>query len=173
MFRDMSIIRIPRIAPPVEISLLDINGKKVTLSDVKGKIVFLNFWTTWCLECRIEMPLMEKLHKRLKDKDFAMVAVNLKEPAIRVKNFFSEHQLTFTALLDSKGEIGARFGVRAVPITFILDKEGGIIGKVFGSRKWDSQKSMALFEHLINNLDNTLSQREKPSPYQITRTKKY
>jgi peroxiredoxin len=119
------------------------------------------------------MPLMEKLHKRLKDKDFAMVAVNLKEPAIRVKNFFSEHQLTFTALLDSKGEIGARFGVRAVPITFILDKEGGIIGKVFGSRKWNSQKSMALFEHLINNLDNTLSQRERPSPSQITRTKKY
>jgi peroxiredoxin len=151
LFRDMGIIRVPRIAPPVEISLLDIQGKKVTLSDFKGKIVFLNFWTTWCPECRIEMPLMEKLHKRLKDKDFAMVAVNLKEPAIRVKNFFSEHQLTFTALLDSKGKIGARFGVRAVPTTFILDKEGGIIGKVFGSRKWNSQKSIALFEHLINN----------------------
>jgi len=56
-FRDMGIIRVPRIAPPVEISLLDIHGKNVTLSDVKGKIVFLNFWTTWCPECRIEMPL--------------------------------------------------------------------------------------------------------------------
>ncbi len=150
LFRDMKIIRMHRIAPPVEISLLDIHGKQVTLADYKGKIVFLNFWTTWCPECRIEMPLMEKLHKRFKDRDFAVVAVNLREPATRVKNFFDEYKLTFTALLDSKGKIGPRFGVRAVPTTFILDKEGGIIGKVFGSRKWTSQKSFDLFEHLIN-----------------------
>ncbi len=150
LFRDMKIIRMHRIAPPVEISLLDIHGKQVTLADFKGKIVFLNFWTTWCPECRIEMPLMEKLHKRFKDRDFAVVAVNLRESATRVKNFFDEYKLTFTALLDSKGKIAARFGVRAVPTTFILDKEGGIIGKVFGSREWNSQKSLALFEHLIN-----------------------
>ena len=149
LFRDMKIIRMHRIAPPVEISLLDIHGKQVTLADFKGKIVFLNFWTTWCPECRIEMPLMEKLHKRFKDRDFAVVAVNLRESATRVKNFFDEYKLTFTALLDSKGKIGPRFGVRAVPTTFILDKEGGIIGKVFGSREWNSQKSFDLFEHLI------------------------
>ncbi len=150
LFSDMKIIRMPRIAPPAEISLLDIHDKQVTLADFKGKIVFLNFWTTWCPECRIEMPLMEKLHKRFKDKDFAIVAVNLREPATQVKKFFDKHKLTFTALLDSKGKIGARFGVRAVPTTFILDKEGGIIGKVFGSREWNSQKSFDLFEHLIN-----------------------
>ena len=149
LFRDMDIIRMPRIAPPVEISLLDIHDKQVTLADFKGKIVFLNFWTTWCFECRIEMPLMEKLHKRFKGKDFAVVAVNLREPATRVKNFFEENKLTFTALLDSKGKIGSQFGVRAVPTTFILDKDGGIIGKVFGSREWNSQKSFDLFEHLI------------------------
>ncbi len=150
LFRDMDIIRMPRIAPPVEISLLDIHDKQVALADFKGKIVFLNFWTTWCPECRIEMPLMEKLHKRLKDRDFAMVAVNLREPATRVKKYFDKQKLTFTALLDSKGKIGSQFGIRAVPTTFILDKEGGIIGKVFGSREWNSQKSIALFEHLIN-----------------------
>lgn len=149
LFRDMRIIEVPRIAPPVEISLLDIHGNQVTLADFKGKIVFLNFWTTWCPECRFEMPLMEKLHKRFKDRDFAVVAVNLRESATRVKNFFDEYKLTFTALLDSKGKIGPRFGVRAVPTTFILDKDGGIIGKVFGSREWTSQKSIALFEHLI------------------------
>jgi peroxiredoxin len=149
LFRDMDIIRIPRIAPPVEISLLDLNEKQVTLADFKGKIVFLNFWTTWCFECRIEMPLMEKLHKRFKDKDFVMVAVNLREPATRVKDFFDKHKLTFTALLDSKGKIGSLFGIRSVPTTFILDKEGGIIGKVFGSREWDIPKSIDLFEHLI------------------------
>ena len=150
LFREMRIIEVPRIAPPVEISLLDIHDQRVTLADFKGKIVFLNFWTTWCPECRIEMPLMEKLHRRLKDKDFAMVAVNLREPATRVKDFFDKNKLTFTALLDSKGKIAARFGIRAVPTTYILDKEGGIIGKVFGSREWTSQKSFALFEHLIN-----------------------
>lgn len=150
LFRDMRIIEVPRIAPPVEISLLDLHEKQVTLADFKGKIVFLNFWTTWCPECRIEMPLMEKLHKRFQGEDFAMVAVNLREPATRVKDFFDKHKLTFTALLDSKGKISSRFGIRAVPTTFILDKEGGIIGKVFGSREWNSQKSFDLFEHLIN-----------------------
>jgi len=153
LFRKMKIINIPYIAPPVDFSLQDINGQQVTLSDFKGKIVFLNFWTTWCPECRIEMPSMEKLHRKLNGQDFVMIAVNLQEPASRIKNFLKKNQLTFAILLDTKGEIGPQFGIRAVPTTFILDKNGGIIGKVLGSRHWDSKESMALFEHLINRVE--------------------
>jgi thiol-disulfide isomerase/thioredoxin len=68
--RKMEIIKIPHIASPVDFSLPDINGQQVTLSDFKGKIVFFNFWTTWCPECRIEMPSMEKLHSRFKGQGF-------------------------------------------------------------------------------------------------------
>jgi len=156
LFRDMGIIEVPHITPPVDFSLMDINGQQFTLSDFKGKIVFLNFWTTWCPDCRIEMPYMEKLHRRLKGQDFAMIAVNLQEPALRVKNFLKKYQLTFTILLDTKGKIGPRLGIRAIPATYILDKNGGIIGKAFGSRHWDDKKSIALFEHLINrDVQNT------------------
>ena len=163
LFRKMEIIEIPHISPPVDFSLPDVNGQQVTLSDFKGKIVFLNFWTTWCPECRIEMPSMEKLHRKLKGKDFEMIAVNLQEPALRVKDFLKKYPLTFTILLDSKGKIGPQFGIRAVPTTFILDKNGGIIGRALGSRPWDSKESMALFEHLINRVERntTINEHEQ------------
>jgi peroxiredoxin len=163
LFREMRIIEVPHIPPPVDFSLLDINGQQFTLSDFKGKIVFLNFWTTWCPECRIEMPSMEKLYKRLSSQDFTMIAVNLQEPALRVKTFLKKYPLTFSILLDSKGKIGQQFGIRAVPTTFILDKNGGIIGKALGSRQWDSKESMALFEHLINRVERntTINEHEQ------------
>jgi len=153
LFREMGIIQAPHIAPPVNFSLLNLNNKTVTLSDLKGKIVFLNFWTTWCGECRVEMPLMQKLYIRLKDKGFAMVAVSLNEPKSVVEKFFDDYKLTFTALLDSKGELGIPFEIRGIPMTYILDREGGIIGKAIGARKWDSKESFALFEQLLKESD--------------------
>jgi thiol-disulfide isomerase/thioredoxin len=147
LFGDMGVSKISQ-ALPVEITLMDLNGRPVNLSDFRGKIVFLNFWTTWCFDCRIEMPHMEKLHQKFKNKEFEMVAVNLQEPASQVNHFFKDYKLTFTALLDSDGEVGAHFRVTAIPTTYILDKQGIIIGKVMGPRKWDGKKAFALFEHL-------------------------
>lgn len=146
---DMGVVKISQVLP-VEIELKDLDGQPVSLSDFKGKIVFLNFWTTWCFDCRIEMPQMEKLHQKLKKKDFAMVTVNLQEPVSQVKRFFKNFNLTFTSLLDSDGEVGARFRITAIPTTFILDKQGVIIGKAVGPRNWDGEKAFALFVHLIN-----------------------
>ena len=80
-----------------------------------------------------------------------MVTINLQESASKVKAFFKEFELTFTALLDSTGEVGASFGIRAIPTTYILDKTGRIIGLVNGPRKWDSKEAIALFENLIDN----------------------
>jgi len=148
-FLDMGIFKLHSLNPPVDIQLKDVDGKMVRVSDLKGKIVFLNFWTTWCPPCRIEMPAMQKLHQRLKDKDFVMIAINLQESASKVKAFNGKYKLSFTSLLDSNGKVGLRFGVRSIPITYILDKKGGLIGKALGPRDWDSEKSIALFEHLM------------------------
>jgi thiol-disulfide isomerase/thioredoxin len=156
LFGDMGVIKLVQ-ALPVEIRLKDLNGRSVSLSDFRGKIVFLNFWTTWCYTCRIEMPDMEKLHQKFKNKDFAMVTINLQESAPQIKQFFKDFKLTFTALLDSDGEVGARFMITAIPTTFILDREGIIIGKVMGPRKWDGNKAFALFEHLTNSSVATTS----------------
>ena len=157
LFRDMSIIYIPHIPPPRDFKLLDLNGNMVSLSDLKGKIVFLNFWTTWCPQCRYEMPLMQNLYMHFKNKDFAMVAINLNEPAFVVKKYFKDHKLTFTALLDSINELAAPFGIRGIPTTYIIDKDGGLIGKAIGSRRWDSQASLALFERLISRNEKNIN----------------
>ena len=151
LFDDMQVAGIPGGSNPVEGRLLDINGTSVDLVDFRGKIVFLNFWATWCPTCVVEMPAMEKLHQKLQNKDFAMVTISIQEPAFQVKNFFSMHKLSFTALLDSTGETVSGFGIRAIPTTFILDKYGRMIGTVMGPREWDSKASIAMFEYLIDN----------------------
>ena len=155
LYGDMGVIKVPDVKVAVEIKLKDVNGNEVRLSDFRGKIVFLNFWTTWCPTCRIEMPSMEKLHQKFKDKDFAMVAIDLQESASQVKAFFKEYKLTFTALLDSTGEVGTRFRINSIPTTLILDQKGQIIAKAVGPREWDSKKSIALFKHLTDQYVTT------------------
>ncbi len=151
LFSDMGVSKITDLTDPVEITLNDPNGQQISLSDFRGKIVFINFWTTWCLACVIEMPSMEKLHQKFRDKDFVMLAINLQESASKVLAFFKEYKLTFTALLDTTGDVGAGYGIRAIPTTFILDKKGRLIGKVFGPRQWDGSDSTALFEYLTDS----------------------
>jgi thiol-disulfide isomerase/thioredoxin len=150
LFRDAGVREVFRFALPDDVSLLDLNGENVNISDIKGKVAFIHFWTTWNTDCQVEMPAMEKLYKRFKHKDFYMAAVNLKEPASRVKQFFNNHRFTFAALLDAKGKIGDRFAIRATPFTIILDKNGRVIGKAQGFRDWDSKPATALFEYLVN-----------------------
>ncbi|CAB1059348.1 hypothetical protein D1BOALGB6SA_4110 [Olavius sp. associated proteobacterium Delta 1] len=134
----------------VEVRLQDLNGADVNISDFRGKIVFLNFWATWCPTCVVEMPSMEKLHRKLKDKDFAMVSISIQDSAAEVKRFFKHNKLTFTALLDSSGKTVPGFGIRAIPTTLLLDKTGRIIGRVMGPREWDSRESIAMFKHLVD-----------------------
>ena len=126
------------------------DGRPVRLTDFKGKIVFLNFWTTWCPDCVRELPAMEKLHLKLKSKDFVMAAVNIKEPGARVKAFYKKHKLSFAVFLDSSGQASAQMAVRAIPTTFILDRDGAPLAMAAGSRPWDSRQAVALFEYLID-----------------------
>ncbi len=135
----------------LDVRLQNTAGRYVSLNDYRGRIVFLNFWTTWCPSCRTEMPSMERLHRKLFGKNFAVVTVNIKESAFQVKNFFEEYELTFTALLDITGEVSTGVGIRAIPTTFILDKSGKIIGRITGPRDWDSKKFVALFKNLADS----------------------
>jgi len=147
----MGVIPTPLRTDSLEVRLPNSAGRYVRLDDFRGRIVFLNFWTSWCPSCRTEMPSMERLHRKLFGKNFAMVTVNIKESASQVKDFFEEYKLTFTALLDTSGEVSAGLGIRAIPTTFILDKGGKMIGSITGPREWDSKKTVAFFEQLADN----------------------
>jgi peroxiredoxin len=149
-YQQLGIIKLYRIPPPADFLLTDLAGRKVRLSDHIGKVVFLNFWTTWCPECRIEMPALETLHQHFRDRGFSVLAVSLREAESRVRPYVKREKLTFPILLDRDGQVGRSFGIRSIPTTFIIDREGAMIGKAVGSRKWDGPAAKALFEHLID-----------------------
>lgn len=150
LLKEMGILRPVFLSASDDVDLIDLHGKKIRLSDFKGNVVFLNFWATWCPPCVKEMPAMEKLHRHLKENHFVMAAVGLKESADRVKKFLNGKKLSFTALLDPKGDLGKQFAIASIPTTLILDKKGEIIGRALGPRDWASRKSVRLFKRLAD-----------------------
>src|SRR5918995_4567355 len=98
-FKKLSIEPLEKKLAP-DFRLRDIDGNTVRLYDLKGKVVLLNFWATWCPSCRFEMPAMEALHKELSSQGLAVLAVALRESAEDVRAFYKEHNLSFPALLD-------------------------------------------------------------------------
>jgi peroxiredoxin len=124
-------------------------GKQVSLSDYRGKIVFLNFWATWCPPCRREMPAMEKLYQKFKDQDFVMLAVDLQEKLEKVIKFMRDNKLNFPVLIDSEGKAGSKYGIRSIPTTFLVDKHGKIIGRAIGGREWSNEEMFKLIEALL------------------------
>jgi len=117
--------------------LNDFKNKEYRLSGLKGKVVLLNFWASWCGPCRMEMPSMEAIYQELKDKGFEILAVNLdRGGSEKGKEFVSDYQLTFPVLVDSHGETAQRYRVTALPTSFLLDKDGIIKEKIIGGRNW-------------------------------------
>jgi len=131
-------------------TLKNLNGEEVKLEDFKGKVVFLNFWATWCPPCRLEMPSMEKLYTEFKDKDFAMLAIDLQETTKKVRAFKQELKLSFPILMDPDGAIGSNYGIMSLPTTYLVDREGYLVGSALGARDWASKKAFALIDHLLS-----------------------
>ena len=133
----------------IDFTLSDLSGKKVSLSSFKGKLVFLNFWATWCPPCRAEMPSMERLYQKLKGQGLVVLGVDLQEDAKSVQKFVEEHKLTFPILLDSDGRVGTTYGARSIPTTYIIGRDGSALGGTVGGREWDSPEMIAFFTRLL------------------------
>ncbi|MBY6051611.1 TlpA disulfide reductase family protein [Cytobacillus firmus] len=122
------------LAPDFE--LADMEGNPVKLSDYRGKAVLLNFWASWCPPCRAEMPHMEKLYKKYKDKKFDILAVNLTNTEKNngdAEKFVKELGLTFKIPMDVKGTVGADYNIMAYPTSYFIDSDGVIREKVLGA----------------------------------------
>lgn len=130
-------------------SLPDLAGKTVQLKTFRGKLVLLNFFATWCGPCREEMPGMERLYRAHQDKGFAVVAVNLYERAKTVRPFVQELKLSFPTILDVEGSVGREYGVRALPVTFLVGRDGNIVWRAIGGRNWESAQAQTLFARLV------------------------
>jgi peroxiredoxin len=134
-----------------DFTLPGLDGTMVRLSDLKGKVVFLNIWATWCPPCVEEMPSMEKLYQKLKGKDFEILAVSIdKNGAEAVTPFMKKYNLSFTALIDSKESLKYKYQTTGVPESYIIDKNGTIVEKVMGPRNWASLDAVRIFQELVN-----------------------
>ena len=116
--------------PAPNFTLKDLNGKDVSLSDYKGKIVLINFWATWCRYCDIEMPDLEKLNKE--NDDIVVLAVNVRESKDIVEKYIKDGKYTFPVALDESGDVSIKYLVSAFPTTYFVDKEGILLGAVPG-----------------------------------------
>ena len=133
-----------------DINLVDLDGKEIKLSDLKGKVVFLNFWATWCGPCRVEMPGMEVVYQELKSKGFEVLAISSDPQGMVVTwPFIETNGLTFPILHDSDYRVMATYGVRTLPMSFLVDRQGTIRHRVFGAREWNSPKARELIQGLL------------------------
>lgn len=130
--------------------LKDLKGRKVELKDFKGKVIFLNFWATWCGPCKEEMPSMEALYQQFKEKDFVFLTISVDYGGINaVKEFIKKNHYTFPVLLDPKCETLEVLKVKGIPTTIIIDKKGKMIGKAVGPRNWKNSEFISLLNMLL------------------------
>lgn len=126
-----------------DFTLQDLNGNTVSLSDFKGKYVFLNFWATWCGPCRQEIPAMEEIYNKYQD-DLVIVAVNVGEDYDTVSEFAKDYGLTFEILLDEKQAVASLYQVSGIPTSYFLDQEGNFVSGHVGTMTFESMEEEIL-----------------------------
>jgi len=137
-------------------------GKPVSLADFKGQVVLVNFWATWCGPCRVEMPSMEAMYKEMNAQGFEILAVSTDEEGSAVtKPYVEATQLTFPILHDTKYEVGATYGVRTLPMSYVVDRKGIIQHRIYGARDWHSPEAKNLLDKL---LQQPATQPKSPEP---------
>jgi peroxiredoxin len=135
----------------------DLAGDTVRLADLRGSVVVLNVWATWCAPCIREMPSLQRLADRFADRGLVVVGVSvdadggLAGGSADVRAFVERLGLTFTILHDARGVVERLFGVSGLPMTFVIDRDGRIHQKVLGEREWDGPELAAEIEALLES----------------------
>lgn len=127
---------IPKIGDKFpDFKYIDMEGKKGSITALKGNLILVRFWADWCPYCRVEMPVIDKIFKEYEKKGFSVLAVSVKQSREKVEAFVAELNLSFPVILDKDARIAKLCGVRAIPTNFIVDRNGIvrkiIIGEVF------------------------------------------
>lgn len=138
-------------SPAPEISVVSVaDGSALKLSELKGKVVLLNFWATWCPPCRDEIPSMMKLQKAMTGKPFQMIAVSVDEggkPAVEA--FFKQSGFALPTYLDQDAKSAKAYGLTGVPESFIINRQGIVVKKIIGGLAWDAPDVASFLEALM------------------------
>ncbi len=125
-------------SPAPEIVLKDLQGQEVRLSDLRGKIVLLNFWATWCKPCKEEMPAMQASYDKLRNQGFVVLAVNELEDVEKVAEHIKTHGHTFLVVMDHDNRVANQYGVVGLPASFLIDRQGIVREHIFGNLLTDN-----------------------------------
>ncbi|GAB4539036.1 MAG: TlpA disulfide reductase family protein [Thermodesulfovibrionia bacterium] len=141
-----SVAAVGRPAPDFE--LKDSTGRLWRLSDLRGKVVFVNFWATWCTTCKAEMPYKERLYEKMQGRPFQMLGILYRDNPQNLIPYIQRYNVSPPTLIDD-GDVARVYGITGVPETFIIDKEGIIRNKVVGPNEWDNPETIAMIEKLL------------------------
>jgi len=131
-------------------NLRNLKGNYQSLDSFSGQVVVLNFWATWCVPCRVEMPSFEKLYRRYRSEGVAVLAVTLdKNSKQKVESFVDEHRISFPILLDEEGEVERLYPSMTIPFTYVIDREGRVVARVDGAKNWGSNETFEAVEYLL------------------------
>ena len=131
-------------------SLRNLKGNLEGLDDHSGKVIFVNFWATWCVPCVKEMPSFENLYRRYRSQGLTLLAVSLdKGDSSKVQDFADKHKLSFQILLDTEGVAEKLYPSFSIPFTYVIDKQGRVVARVDGAKDWESSETFEAVEHLL------------------------
>jgi peroxiredoxin len=147
--RELDLIRPPRPKQASDFTVSLLGGETLRLRGQRGKPVMVNFWATWCAPCREEMPAMERLYLKHREHGFVLLAVSVDSDASLVKPFLERYKLTFPVTLDAKMDLANTYGVRALPASFLIDRNGYLTALALGPRAWDNRAAHALVEGML------------------------
>jgi thiol-disulfide isomerase/thioredoxin len=126
-----------------------LNGTPLSLASLRGKVVLVNFWATWCAECRPEMPVLERLHRDFAPKGLAVVGINAREEPGAIASYATQLGLTFPLIVDPRGRNSDLYGVVGIPTTFLFARDGRAVGLAVGPRDWGGAPARELLELLL------------------------
>jgi DsbE subfamily thiol:disulfide oxidoreductase len=135
--------------PAPDFTLADLSGRKISLKDFRGKVVFLNFWATWCEYCREEMPAMQRLYREFSGKGFEIVGVNVKDKRAAAVAFAQKLGISYPIALDPNGEVGLLYGAFGMPLSYLIDRDGLVLARLFGPADWYSPGARQLIRSLV------------------------
>lgn len=142
--------------PAPDFTLVDLHGKSWQLSSLRGKVVFINFWATWCPPCLEEMPSMQELYVNMANAPFQMLAILNNDRPEFAQNMADKAGLTFPILFDPESKTSTRYELTGVPETFIVDPQGILREKFIGPRPWNSQGALDMLKKYMPHSESTV-----------------